>query len=90
MAERRVTIGWTHGLHARPAAVFVRAAVAVGVPVTVAKGEGRPVNAASPLGVLSLGAGHGDEIVLASDADGADAALERLAKLVAEGLDELP
>jgi phosphocarrier protein len=28
--------------------------------------------------------------VLASDADGADAALDRLAKLVSEGLDELP
>jgi len=90
MAERRVTIGWANGLHARPAAIFVHAAMAVGVPVTVAKGDGRPVNAASPLGVLSLGARHGDEIVLASDAAGADAALDRLAKLVMEGLDELP
>ena len=37
------------------------------------------------LAVLGLGAEGGEEIVLASDAEGADAALDRLAKLVAEG-----
>jgi phosphocarrier protein len=90
MAERRVTIGWPEGLHARPASIFVRAAGAVGVPVTVAKNGGAPVNAASMLALLGLGAQGGEEVVLASDAEGADAALDRLAKLVGEGLDELP
>ncbi|GAA1981839.1 HPr family phosphocarrier protein [Kitasatospora viridis] len=90
MAERRVTIGWPEGLHARPASVFVRAAAAVGVPVTIAKAGGNPVNAASMLGLLALGAEGGEEVVLASDADGADAALDRLAKMVEQGLDELP
>lgn len=42
------------------------------------------------LAVLGLGAQGGEEIVLASEADGAEAALDRLAKLVAEGLEELP
>lgn len=32
----------------------------------------------------------GEEIVLASDVEGADIALDRLAKLVSEGLEELP
>ncbi|MCK8675919.1 MULTISPECIES: HPr family phosphocarrier protein [Streptomyces] len=90
MAERRVNIGWAEGLHARPAAIFVRAATSAGVPVTIAKGDGTPVNAASMLGVLGLGAQGGEEVVLASDAEGADAALDRLAKLVSEGLDEAP
>lgn len=90
MAERRVTIGWAEGLHARPASILVRAATAAGVPVTVAKPGGAPVNAASILAVLGLGAEGGEEVVLASDADGAGSALDRLAKLVAEGLDELP
>ena len=90
MAERRVTIGWAQGLHARPAADFVRAAAATGVPITVAKGDGDPVNAASILQVLGLGAEQGDEIVLASDAAGAEKALDRLATLVSEGLEELP
>ncbi|MCT2590631.1 HPr family phosphocarrier protein [Streptomyces sp. N2-109] len=90
MVERRVSVGWAEGLHARPASMFCRAAAAAGIPVTVRKGEGNAVNAASMLGVLGLGAEGGEEIVLASDADGAEAALDRLAKLVAEGLEELP
>jgi phosphocarrier protein HPr len=91
MAERRVTVGWAEGLHARPASLFVKAAMSLGVPVTIARPEGPgPVNAASMLGVLGLGARHGQEVVLASGADGADAALDRLAALVAEGLDALP
>ncbi|WP_433893220.1 HPr family phosphocarrier protein [Streptomyces sp. CA-111067] len=90
MVERRVTVGWADGLHARPASIFVRAATAAGVPVTITKAGGAPVNAASMLAVLGLGAQGGDEVVLASEADGADAALDRLAKLVAEGLEELP
>jgi len=90
MAERTVTIGWPEGLHARPASVFVRAAGAVGVPVTIAKAGGTPVNAASMLALLGLGAEAGDQVVLASDAEGADAALDRLAKLVSGGLNELP
>ncbi|GGZ82722.1 HPr family phosphocarrier protein [Streptomyces bluensis] len=90
MAERRVNIGWAEGLHARPASLFVRAATASGIPVTIAKADGTPVNAASMLAVLGLGAKGGEEIVLASEAEGADAALDRLARLVAEGLEELP
>ncbi|GAA1157091.1 HPr family phosphocarrier protein [Streptomyces hebeiensis] len=90
MAERRVNVGWAEGLHARPASIFVRAATAAGIPVTIAKAGGNPVNAASMLAVLGLGAQGGEEIVLASDAEDADIALDRLAKLVAEGLDELP
>lgn len=99
MVERRVTVGWAEGLHARPASIFVRAATAAGVPVTIARtgddaaNSGNPVNAASMLAVLSLGAKGGEEVVLASDAEDttqAEAALDRLARLVAEGLEELP
>jgi phosphocarrier protein len=90
MAERQVTVGWPEGLHARPASIFVRAATEVGVPVTIAKPDGNPVNAASMLALLGLGAQGGDTVVLASEADGADQALDRLAKLVEQGLDSLP
>ncbi|MFI8105209.1 HPr family phosphocarrier protein [Streptomyces sp. NPDC086023] len=90
MAERRVNVGWAEGLHARPASIFVRATTASGIPVTISKVDGTPVNAGSMLAVLGLGAQGGEEIILASDADGAEAALDRLAKLVAEGLEELP
>ncbi|MER5929323.1 HPr family phosphocarrier protein [Streptomyces sp. NPDC002054] len=90
MAERRVNVGWAEGLHARPASIFVRAATASGVPVTISKVDGNPVNAGSMLAVLGLGAQGGEEIILASEAEGAEVALDRLAKLVAEGLEELP
>ncbi|MGW6710715.1 HPr family phosphocarrier protein, partial [Streptomyces sp. NPDC054956] len=52
MAERRVNVGWAEGLHARPASIFVRATTASGVPVTISKLGGDPVNAASMLAVL--------------------------------------
>ncbi|WP_052851360.1 HPr family phosphocarrier protein [Streptomyces avicenniae] len=93
MIERRVTIGWADGLHARPASIFVRAAMATGVPVTIARRDGAPVNAASLLAVLTLGAEGGEEVVLASGAEDTAAAREavdRLARLVSEGLEELP
>jgi phosphocarrier protein len=88
MAERRVTVGSSVGLHARPAALFVQAASKVGVPVTIAKAGGDPVDARSILMVLALDAKGGDEVVLAAaDGDGVDQALDELAALVASDLD---
>jgi phosphocarrier protein len=42
------------------------------------------------MAVLSLGVQGGEEIVLASDAEGAQGALDRLAVMVSQGLDQLP
>ena len=82
MAQRTVLIGSTHGLHARPAKLFTRAAAAAGCPVTLQKGDGKAVNAASILGVIALGINHGDSVTLATDADNADAILDGLAELL--------
>ena len=82
MSERRVVIGSRVGLHARPAALFVQAATAAPVAVTIAKDGGEPVNARSILSVLALDARGGDEVVLAADGDGADEALEQLVELL--------
>lgn len=81
MAERTVTIASSHGLHARPASLFTQAAAKAGVPVQLTKGE-KTVNAASILGVISLGIDHNDEVVLSADGDNADAVLEELATLL--------
>ena len=54
MPTRLVTIGSRTGLHARPAALFVAAATALSVPVSIAKGGGPSRNARSILAVLSL------------------------------------
>ena len=53
--SRTVRIGSSHGLHARPAKLFAQAAKEAGIPITIAKDSGSPVNAASILGVIALG-----------------------------------
>lgn len=82
MVERTVRIGSAHGLHARPAKLFSQAAAAAGSPVTIAKAGGRAVNAASILGVISLGIDRGDEVTLAVDGDNAAAVLDQLVELL--------
>ncbi|TNC26997.1 HPr family phosphocarrier protein [Amycolatopsis alkalitolerans] len=83
MPERLVIVGSPVGLHARPAALFVKAAAAQPVPVTIGVGEGAPVDARSLLSVMGLGARGGDEVVLRADGPGAEAALAALATVVA-------
>ena len=88
MAERTVTVASSVGLHARPASLFAQAAAKAGVPVTLTSAAGKSVNAASILGVLSLGIGHGEEVTLSSEAEGADTALDSLAELLGTDLDK--
>ncbi len=88
MPTRNVTIASSVGLHARPAAMFVQAATETGLPITVAKEGGSPVDARSILGVMSLGANHGDTVILEATGDGADEALDTLAELLSRDLDK--
>ena len=88
MAERRVTVASKVGLHARPAALLAKAAADQPVTVTIAKDGSEPVDAASVLGLMTLGAMHGDEVVLSADGDGADAALDAIAELITTDHDE--
>ena len=88
MAQREVTVGSRVGLHARPAALFVKAATEAGVPVKISKAGGKQVDARSIIGVLSLGARGGDRVVLEAEGDGADAALDGLVALLLQDLDD--
>jgi phosphocarrier protein len=56
--------------------------------VTLTSAAGRSVNAASILGVLSLGIGHGEKVTLTAEGDGADAAIDTLAKVLETDLDK--
>ena len=87
MPERTVTVASSVGLHARPASLFSQAAATVGVPVTLTSAAGKTVNAASILGVLSLGIGHGEVVTLKADGDNAEVALDSLAELLGIDLD---
>ena len=86
--QRTVAIGSDSGLHARPAAVFVKAAAAAPVPVTIRVGDGKAVPARSMLSVLSLGARKGTEVTLeAEGGEDAARAVDELAALLARNLD---
>jgi len=88
MPERTVTVASRVGLHARPASLFAQAAAGTGVTVTLTSAAGRSVNAASILGVLSLGIGHGEQVTLEASGDGADAAIDTLAAVLETDLDK--
>ncbi|GLU46562.1 HPr family phosphocarrier protein [Nocardiopsis ansamitocini] len=87
MPQRTATIGASVGLHARPATLFVQAATATGLPVTIAKEGGDPVDARSLLSVMALGVGSGAKVVLSAEGDDADAKLDELAQLLETDLD---
>ena len=87
MATRTVTIASSVGLHARPAALFVEAASASGLDVEIAKPGEDPVDATSILGVMALGARHGEEVVLTAEGEGADETLDSLVELLSRDLD---
>jgi len=82
MPEIRVKIASQVGLHARPASVFVKAAARHTGPVTIGRPGTTPVDARSMLSVLSLAIGHGEEVVLHTEGDNADAALAELSELL--------
>jgi phosphocarrier protein len=88
MPEREVKIGSRVGLHARPAKLFVEAATAAPVPVKISKGDGKPVDARSILGVLALGAKNGDAVRLQAEGEGADEILDSLVDLLQQDLDD--
>jgi phosphocarrier protein HPr len=85
MIERKATVASRVGLHARPAAIFAEAAGDLPVEVTIAL-EGSPadeaMDASSILSLMSLGAEHGDVVVLRSEDDGADEALDSLVRIL--------
>ena len=87
MATRTVSIASSVGLHARPAALFVEAASATGLDVEIGRPGEEMVDATSILGVMALGAKHGEEVVLSAEGDGADEALEQLVALLSRDLD---
>lgn len=87
MITRTAKIASSVGLHARPASLFAAAADETGLDIFIALGDGEPVDAASILEVMTLGAKHGDVVTLSTeDADGA-AALDALVELLARDLD---
>ena len=78
------------GLHARPAAVFVRAACGFSSDIRVANVTtgSAPVTAKSIIGVLGLGVQRGHTIRLEVEGEDEGPAVETLRGLVEAGLEE--
>jgi phosphotransferase system HPr (HPr) family protein len=81
MRSRDVVIEGEAGLHARPAALFCRAASRFGSDVRVEKG-GASANAKSLLSVLQLDVRQGDTVTLVADGPDADEAVQALVELL--------
>ena len=75
------------GLHARPAAAFVKVAGRFTAEVTVARDD-MVVNGKSIMGVMTLAAEPGSELTIRAEGDDAQAAADALVNLVAAGFHE--
>ena len=84
MPSRTVVVGSRVGLHARPAALIADAVARTGVTVTLGTPNGRSVDAASALMIMTLGAKQGTDVVVSCEDQ---TVLERIAGMVAEDLD---
>ncbi len=84
MHHAEITVQHPVGLHARPAAVFVRLASSFPATINISKTGGgtKRANAKSILGVLSLGVNQGDQIAIDTEGEQADEALKALLELV--------
>ena len=69
------------GLHARPAAMFVRIASRYRSEIWVAK-EGEEVNGKSIMGLMMLAAGQGSKLRIRCEGPDADKAVEELEELI--------
>ena len=91
MYQRRTLVASSVGLHARPAGLVAKTAAGQPAKVRIAKitggVAGDPVDAASVLGLMTLGAAHGDEVELTAEGDHAQTSVDALAELIAQDLD---
>ena len=78
------------GLHARPAAMFVRTAGAQRATILVRNldRDGSPANAKSLLSVLGLGVSRGHRISIQADGEDEEAAIVALRQAIESGLGE--
>jgi phosphocarrier protein HPr len=87
-AEVRVRIVNPQGLHARPISQFVQLAGTFSVAVTV-KGPGGEADGCSVLGMMTLQGAQGSDLEIRAEGSDAEAAVEALRGLVANGFGEM-
>jgi phosphocarrier protein HPr len=79
--DKEITIVNRLGLHARPAAMFVRIASRYRSEIWVSK-EGEEVNGKSIMGLMMLAAGQGSKLRVRAEGPDAEKAVEELEELI--------
>jgi phosphocarrier protein len=84
---REVVITNRYGLHARPAALFVKTSNRYKAEIWVEK-DGEEVNGKSIMGLMMLAAGHGSKLRISAAGGDAEKFLEEIEELVAKRFHE--
>jgi len=87
MLSKEVTVSNKLGIHARPAAQFVKSASQFEAEIRVEK-DGEEINGKSIMGLMMLAAGHGSVLKLIAEGPDAEEALQALEDLVARNFGE--
>ena len=87
MAKKDFTILNKLGIHARPAAQFVKTANRFQSDIYVEK-DGEEVDGKSIMGLMMLAAGHGSVISVNAEGSDADAALDAIGDLITRKFEE--
>jgi phosphocarrier protein len=84
---RELVIQNRYGLHARPAALFVKTSNRYKAEVWVEK-DGEEVNGKSIMGLMMLAAGHGSKLIVSAAGSDAEKFLKEIEELVASRFHE--
>lgn len=85
--SREVTVINKLGIHARPAALFVKIANKFASDIIVEK-DGEQVNGKSIMGLMMLAAGQGAKLIITAEGPDAEAAVRELESLFHRKFDE--
>ncbi|MFV1994068.1 MAG: HPr family phosphocarrier protein [Verrucomicrobiales bacterium] len=87
MVEKEFVISNKLGLHARPAALFVKISNRFQSEIWVEKDD-EQVNGKSIMGLMMLAAGHGSRVRVTAKGDDAQEAIDGLEALISSGFEE--
>ena len=90
LLSKRARVGARVGLHARPVALIAQKAATLTAQVKIGRDGRDAVDARSPLLLMTLGAEHGDEVVVQAEGPGAEQALAEIVAMVEADLDASP
>ena len=87
MPTREFTVTNKLGIHARPAAQFVKTASNFSCDIQV-ENDDEQADGKSIMGLMMLAAGHGSVLTITTHGDDEDIALEELGSLIARNFEE--